>query len=79
MSIILLALRFNLLVKLSLHQITDFKNRVIRHFLHLDETDNFVQTLVKEKKITPKIESYLLKQLNKIVDQMMLLSTEGSV
>lgn len=67
MSILLLAVKANLLIKLQIEQIQDFKTTLIEHFLQLQKTAPLVQELATKKRITPVIEKYLLTQLDQII------------
>lgn len=69
MSILLLSVKSDLLAKLTVSQISDFKIAVITHFLKQQTSTPLIKQLIKEKKVTPTIEKYLLQQLKTVISK----------
>ena len=70
MSILLLAIKTDLLSQIAIKQVQDFKSAVMRHFLKLAKSSLLIKELITNKKITPPIEKYLFAQLQQIIKKI---------
>ncbi len=75
MCIILWIIKNNLLEKLKVYQVTDFKNDLIRHFLSLKKTVFFVQSFANAKEaMTVPTEKKIAAEVKKIMDKFVVLN-----